>query len=264
MKMLTREICDPRIFRLISQMLKSGFQEPGKPWQPSGKGTPQGGPLSPLLANVYLHHVLDERFMEVYGQSSRVKLFRYADDFVITAKTQAELKTARRFLYIWMREGELSLKESKTREVDMTNERRSHQSKFDFLGFKIHLRAFTDNPERFWIARQPSEKARRSLKASLKEKLHVHLTMNEARDVVQSVWRGWCNYFRYSNGNSIIYRELHSVRRQIYQYLKRKYRRGGRPVPWRKLTKVAKTIWRPIKPIGVIPNHLDHKQGSLL
>ena len=264
LKMLTREICDPRILRLISQMLKSGFQEPGKPWQPSGKGTPQGGPLSPLLANVYLHHVLDERFMEVYGQSSRVKLFRYADDFVITAKTQAELKTARRFLYIWMREGELSLKESKTREVDMTNERRSHQSKFDFLGFKIHLRAFTDNPERFWIARQPSEKARRSLKASLKEKLHVHLTMNEARDVVQSVWRGWCNYFRYSNGNSIIYRELHSVRRQIYQYLKRKYRRGGRPVPWRKLTKVAKTIWRPIKPIGVIPNHLDHKQGSLL
>ena len=45
LKMLTREICDPRIFRLISQMLKSGFQEPGKPWQPSGKGTPQWGPL---------------------------------------------------------------------------------------------------------------------------------------------------------------------------------------------------------------------------
>lgn len=264
LKMLSKEICDPRIMRLISRILKTGFQEPGKPWQPSGKGTPQGGPLSPLLANVYLHHVLDERFVEVYGRSSSVRLFRYADDFVITAKTQTELKTARRFLHIWMREGGLKLKENKTREVDMSNESRGHGSKFDFLGFKIHLRAFADNPERYWIARQPSERSRRSLKASLKEKLHSQLTPRQAQETALLVWRGWCNYFRYSNGNRIIYRELHSVRRQIYRYLQRKYRRGGRPVPWRKLTKLAQSLWRSIKPVGVIPNHFAHTQLRLL
>ncbi|MBK9038771.1 MAG: group II intron reverse transcriptase/maturase [Bdellovibrionales bacterium] len=264
LKFLTKEIADPRIMRLISRILKSGFQEPGKPWQPSIKGTPQGGPLSPLLANVYLHHVLDEKFAEVYGQSSSVKLFRYADDFIITARTASELKTARRFLYVWMKGGELSLKESKTREVDMSNHRRGYQSQFDFLGFKIHLRAFADNPQRFWIARQPSEKSRRSLKDSLREKLKIHLTLAEARQVVLSVWRGWCNYFRYSNANHIFYRELHSVRRLICRYLRRKYRRQRRPVPWRKLFKLAQEIWKPLKPIGVVPNHLCHTQPRLL
>jgi len=262
LKFIEKEIVDKRILRLISKILKSGFSEFGKPWQPSIKGTPQGGPLSPLLANIYLHYVLNERFVEVYGvKHPRVRLFVYADDFVIVAKGSADIETVSSLLKVWMREGGLKLKAEKTRYVDMTNGHRGFGSKFDFLGFKIHLRAFADNPERFWVARQASERSRRSLKESFHEKLHIHLSIKEAREMALQIWRGWCNYFRYSNNNRIFYREKRSIRRYVYRYLKRKFRRQRRPVPWRKLVLLCKEIIKPIKPPRVYPNHLS--QGQL-
>jgi len=169
-----------------------------------------------MLANIYLHYVLNEWFVEIYGVKRprpRVRLFVYADDF---------------------------------------------------LGFKIHLRAFADNPERFWVARQASEKSRRSLKEGFHEKLHIHLSIKEAREIALQIWRGWCNYFRYSNNNHIFYREIKSVRRYIYRYLKRKFRRQRRPVPWRKLVMLCKQILKPIKPLRVYPNHLSQKKLTLL
>ena len=83
MHFLKKQIVDPRIHKMIWKFFKAGFIEPGKPWQASTKGTPQGGPLSPLLANIYLHYGLDVKFQEIYGNNSAVKLIRYADDFVI-------------------------------------------------------------------------------------------------------------------------------------------------------------------------------------
>ncbi len=59
LKQIGFEIVDPRILRLISRFLKSGAEEMGKPWEPSQEGTPQGGPLSPMLAIIYLHYLLD-------------------------------------------------------------------------------------------------------------------------------------------------------------------------------------------------------------
>ena len=86
MGMIKQDVVDPRVLRLIGQFLKSGFIEPGKPWQSSKRGTPQGGPLSPLLANVYLHYGLDEKFKESLGDRQYVKMIRYCDDFVIMCK----------------------------------------------------------------------------------------------------------------------------------------------------------------------------------
>jgi hypothetical protein len=71
-----------------------------------------------------------------------------------------------------MKEADLKLKEDKTRRVDMTNGARSHESKFDFLGFKIHLRSYRDNPNRYWIARQPSERSRKELRHRIREKIN--------------------------------------------------------------------------------------------
>lgn len=260
---LSKEIADPRVMRMISKILKTGFQEPGKPWQPSTKGTPQGGPLSPLLANVYLHHVLNERYVEVYGHNHpRVSLYVYADDFVFVCTTRRDAETVRSLLNAWLHEGGLSLKAEKTRLVDMSNARRGHSSKFDFLGYKIHLRAFRDNPKRFWVSRQASESSRRSLKASFHEKLHPHLSINEARQMTSRIWRGWCNYFRYANGNRVFYREKHSVRKYVIRYLRRKFRRQRCPVAWRKLIPLMKQIMEPIRPPRVLPNHLS--QGQLI
>jgi group II intron reverse transcriptase/maturase len=260
MTLLRREIVDPRILSLIHQCLKSGFQEPGKPWQRSQKGTPQGGPLSPMLANIYLHYMLDEKFKSIYGGKTWIKIIRYADDFVILTSRPEERKTIERLLGVWLGEAGLNLKASKTRWVDMTNYGRSHQSKFEFLGFKFHLRSFKDNPKRFWIARQPSERARRELKLAIRERLHVGLTLQAARQKVEEIWRGWCGYFRYSNANRIFYRELRKVRQLINRWLGRKFRRQRRPVPWRKLLPWGGSMGKALRPISVIPNHLDEAQ----
>jgi RNA-directed DNA polymerase len=259
LSLMEQEIVDPRILKLISQILKSGFQEPGKPWQPSVEGTPQGGPLSPLLANIYLHHMLDERFKASFGNESTVKMFRYADDFVVVATTQSKLKTARQLLYVWMHEARLELKESKTREVNMCNDARSHQSKFDFLGFKIHLRAFDDNPQRFWVARQPSEKARKSLREKLKIKMQPQYSLAKVRVILEQTWRGWCEYFRYSNANRVFYRECNTLARLVMRYLKRKFRRQRRPVPWSRLQILAADLLCNLRPPRVITDHLRHE-----
>lgn len=257
---LKREIVDTRVLKLIHQFLKSGFQEPGKPWQRSQKGTPQGGPLSPLLSNIYLHYVLDEKFKSVYGGKAWIKLIRYADDFVILTSFAGERKAIQRLVDVWLGEAGLRLKASKTKWINMTNRARSYESKFEFLGFKFHLRSFKDNPERFWIARQPSERARRELKLAIRERLHVGMKLEVARTKVEEVWRGWCGYFRYSNANRIFYRELRKVRQIITWWLGRKFRRQRKAVHWRVLLRWGRRLGDTLRPISVIPNHLNEVQ----
>ncbi len=180
--MLKERIVDKRIHDLIKAFLKSGFKEYGKPWLPSEIGTPQGGPLSPMLANIYLHYVLDAKFAELHTKTA--ELFRFADDFVIVAKSEQELKILKKMIEGWLYEAGLNLKDTKTRLVDMRDESRSHESNFTFLGYHLHLRSFSDNRARFWIARQPSQKARQEFHHKLKEKLKPHLRMEEAQEIL--------------------------------------------------------------------------------
>lgn len=258
--MIQLVIVDPRVQRLIRQILKTGYQEIDKPWQASPEGTPQGGPLSPLLANIYLHYGLDTQFEWLKSHRLNVQLFRYADDFVIVAKTKAELKIVTRWLTHWMKQAKLTLKAAKTRTVNMQNRYRSHDSQFDFLGFKFHLRAFKDNPKRFWIARQPSEKARKKLRDNLQSALRPNLSPESAKEKSEAIWKGWAGYFRYSNANRVFYREVVSVYRIQVRYLRRKFRHQRRPVPWRKLRPLIRFLRSGIRPIRVIPDLVRQKQ----
>lgn len=260
--MLKGQIVDPRILKLIRSFLEAGCVERDKPWQATWEGTPQGGPLSPMLANIYLHYALDLRFKELGLKATQ--LFRYCDDFVIASRSESELLSARGHLDRWMGESGLRLKEAKTRVVDMRNEKRSRASHFDFLGFRFHLRAFKDNPKRFWIARQPSEKARLALRENLKSKVRADLSPGVARNVIKSAWRGWSNYFRYGNSNRIFYKELGSVRRIVWWYLRRKFRQQKHPVAWWKISRLENWIMRDLKPLGVIPNYLSQQRQLLL
>jgi len=84
MKMLEQRIADKRVLRLIKRFLKSGVMESGE-MRASEEGVPQGGSISPVLANVYLHYALDLWFEKVYRKSckGKTRLIRYADDFVV-------------------------------------------------------------------------------------------------------------------------------------------------------------------------------------
>lgn len=259
--MLKEQIVDPRVLRLIQSILTAGYIEADKAWQESSEGTPQGGPLSPLLANIYLHYALDAKFKALGTQSAH--LLRYADDFVIASRTKAEMKAILKMLKGWLNDAGLKLKAEKTRSVDMRNRARSHGSKFDFLGFKFHLRAFKDNSGRFWIARQPSEKARKKLNQSLRDKLSPNLSLKQAKETAEKVWYGWCEYFRFSNANRVFYRQIRSVNRAVIAYLRLKYRRQRRPVPWRQLKKWANYVLREIKPVRVITDLVRQRKTQL-
>ena len=260
--MLKEKVVDPRVLSLIQAFLTSGFIEEKKPWVATKEGTPQGGPLSPLLANIYLHYALDIKFKQKASEQGFTKLYRFCDDFIIVSKSKAQLKSARRSLYSWMQEAGLKLKESKTREVNMSSHAHNRESHLDFLGYRFHLRSFKDNPRNFWIARQPSEKSRLALRNRLREKLQPSLSREQAHKCVISIWRGWSNYFRFGNANRVLYREIHSVRREVFGYLRRKYRHQRRPVRWSKMFPWAKAIMKGLKTPRVISKPLKQSQTS--
>lgn len=249
--MLKKQVVDMRVLTLVRDILKSGYFDVRTGRNATEQGTPQGGPLSPLLANLYLHYVLDSRFADVAQSNKGMALYRYADDFVVVCQTEKDLNFIRKLITTWMHEGGLTLKEKKTRVVDMRNQKRGHNSKFDFLGYKFHLRAFSDNKERYWVARQPSETARKQLRQNLRSKLHPFHSEVEAKEKIEEVWYGWSEYFRYGNSNRVFYREINSVSRAILFYLRRKYRQQRKPVPWRKLLPKWKAMKADIHPLSV-------------
>jgi RNA-directed DNA polymerase len=262
--MLKEKIVDPRVLRLIHRILRSGFCEWGKPWQATAQGTPQGGPVSPMLANIYLHYALDVKLWPVLQQSrGRIHLYRFADDFVVVGRERGEMQFIRNLIAGWLAEAGLNLHPKKTRLVDMRNSRRGYDSHFDFLGYRIHLRAYRDNPKRFWIARQPSLKARKALHDNLRNRLVANASLTDASQICQQVWRGWANYFRYGNSNRILYKECHSVSRAFWRYLRRKYRRQRRPVPWRVLRVHLQRVKKQTRPPRCIPDLLRQRPRQL-
>lgn len=141
---LNQKIKDPNFRSIIIKFLKAGVMEQGK-YYDTEKGTPQGGVLSPMLANIYLHYVLDLWFDRI--EKKRIKghtsLIRYADDFIITAQTKPEADRILRDLKERLKKFNLDLSEEKTRIIEFgryaqENSRNRGKRKpetFDFLGF---------------------------------------------------------------------------------------------------------------------------------
>ena len=143
MECLRQRISDPSFLRLIGRFLKAGIMEEGK-YVETGEGTPQGGILSPVLSNIYLHYVLDlwferrmKRELSGYAEENR-----YADDFVICVQRREEGERVLRALRERFAKFGLSLSEEKTRLVEfgryagVNRERRGEKpDTFDYLGF---------------------------------------------------------------------------------------------------------------------------------
>ena len=202
---LEHRIGDKRVIRLIVKWLNAGVMEDGE-WRDDLRGTPQGSGISPTLANVYLHYVLDLWFhkkwrsREVNGESIIV---RYADDFVVGFQHKRD---AERFLSAVkerFRKFELEIHPDKTRLIEFgrfANECRRERGQgrpetFDFLGF-THYCAETRRGS-FMLGRKPVAKrmARtlRRIKGALRKRMH-----EDVRDTARwlgQVVDGWLNYF---------------------------------------------------------------------
>ena len=174
-------VADGRVLALVESFLRAGVLEESKGWKPTECGTPQGGVISPLLANLYLNP-LDHQ-MEQAGW----EMVRYADDFVILCRREAEAREALAAVAAWVSEAGLTLHPEKTRVGDTRV-----PGGFDFLGYHFER-------GRKW----PRQKSLGKLKDRVRAKT-PRLDGRSLRAIVSDVnrtLRGWYGYFQHSQAN---------------------------------------------------------------
>jgi RNA-directed DNA polymerase len=190
--MLEERIADPRILKLINKWLNVAVFEEGQ--YKSGKGnrsgTPQGGVISPLLANLYLH-VMDRiinKPTSLFGING-IRIIRYADDFVLMGKNLTE-EVIVRLKTILHRMG-LSINESKTRQLN------AMQESFNFLGFTIRYDKDLKGRETHYWNIFPSKKSEQKIRDKVKKflKTHGHYKAQDVATGLNTIMRGWLNYF---------------------------------------------------------------------
>ncbi len=202
MRTVAEKIADKRILALISQWLKAITIKVGKDGKKtvisggkkSKKGTPQGRVISPLLANIYLN-ILD-RIWDKYqlAEKCKARIVRYADDLVIFCKNGTD--TPFTLLKTILNKLELQLNEDKTEIIDASKE------KFKFLGFQIgRVKSQRGN---FFPMVEPSAKSMKSVKQKIKFYTRRDMnpvSINEIVKHLNTVVRGWSNYFHYGYGH---------------------------------------------------------------
>jgi len=189
---LKERIADPRILKLINKWLKVSIYEDGQ--YKSGKknrtGTPQGGVISPLLANIYLH-LLDRIVNNTrslfwkYG----IKIVRYADDFVLMGKTLPS-EIIEKLNSVLTRMG-LTINGTKTRQINARKEG------FNFLGFTVRYdRDIKGRNSHYWNI-IPSKKSEQKVRDKVKDflKTHGHSNVQDVVKGLNAAIRGWLNYF---------------------------------------------------------------------
>jgi len=190
MSCVAEEISDGKVLGLIEEWLKAGVMAEGN-IKETNKGTPQGGVISPLLANVYLHE-MDKAITKWVN----VRLVRYADDFVIMCKTGWMAKKTMERLKKLLGELKLQLSETKTQIVN------SEKEEFEFLGFKFRIR-------RGKIRITPRDKSIEKFKDSVRQLTRKHQPIKPEQMVGRLNWtvRGWGNYFKIGDVKTV-YKEL--------------------------------------------------------
>jgi RNA-directed DNA polymerase len=230
MERVSRRICDRRVLKLLRQWLRAGVMEDGNV-RTATAGTPQGGVISPLLANVYLDG-LDRIWQATCGHLGQ--LVRYADDFVILCRTRPQAEQALAQVREILGVLRLQLHPTKTRLVELG----LRKDGFEFLG--CHLRIVRSHfKRRNYLFRWPSQRAMKALRTKVHDLTDRRrwAGMKDIREVIRvlnPVLRGWGNYFRTGNASEQFNRIDRYVRQRLLRLLAqrggdRRWKPGGRP-----------------------------------
>ena len=225
MKLIARRVSDGQMLHVIKQWLSCGYVEEGQ-HRKSKRGTPQGGVISPLLANIYLNPV-DQAFQRSgLGAIKRgsVHLVRYADDMLILA--QKELGKGIALLERYTERLGLSINRGKTRTV-MMEEGKS----VDFLGFRFHCVSNRKTKERLILV-YPSPKSQQRCRERIRSMVHhsIPLRVKEQIEKVNKHLRGWVGYFRLGNAGRVLQDIAHFVNKRVRRVIQR--RRGQSGYGW--------------------------------
>ncbi len=220
LRLVARRVSDGGILALIKAWLRAPIVErdpdTGRPTVTSNRrGTPQGGVISPLLANLYLNR-LDWQVNE--RCELRPLLVRYADDFVILSRPGQEAQLLAR-LKGWLERNGLTLNETKTRKLDVRNEG------FKFLGYGVSWRGGKSG--RNYPHMEPHPKSQTKLRDKLREKLNHWTQWRAVEEVIPEVNRllkGWGGYFHYANSTRVFDRLNQYVANRLQRWL---WRKGG-------------------------------------
>lgn len=241
---LDLRIKDGVIRRMIDKWLKAGILEEGQVVYPK-EGTPQGGTISPLLSNVYLHYVLDAWFKEQIQPLLKGKSFiiRYADDFLLGF---SQLEDARRVMEVLpKRLGKygLTLHPEKTRLIEMEKGKQQPGNTFDFLGFTHYMSK--SRKGRPVLSRKTSSK---KLRMSL-QRMQTWIISNRHNGVTELIagvnlkLKGHYGYYGITFNSRKLNSYFHQTKRILHKWINRC---GGKPVwNWERFTKLI-TVWMPL------------------
>lgn len=235
MERVSLRVSDRRVLKLLRQWLRAGVMEEGSVRYPS-LGTPQGGVISPLLSNIYLH-VLDEAWTREHAHLGQ--LVRYADDFVVQCESAEACEEAEQRVREILDGLGLALHPGKTRRVDLTEGREG----FDFLGCHLHKRVSGRRLEQgvrwYYLQRWPSRRSMKRVRQRVKELTgRNRCGVKDVRVLIRDlnpVLRGWGSYFRTGNAAKKFNQVDRYVGRRLHRFLvKRKGRnlRAGEAEAW--------------------------------
>ena len=224
-KFLENDIEDKNFIRYIVRFLKSGIMEK-EIIKESLKGTPQGGLISPVLANVYLHYVLDmwvEKWVKPRAKGY-VEIVRYADDFIVMFQYENEAKSFYEVLKKRLSKFNLELEENKTRIIPFGRLKGSKET-FDFLGF-THINGRT-RKGKYLVKHLTSKKKmkvkRQDFKMWMKENMHKPII--EVMDIIKRKLIGHYNYYGINNNSKSISNYYLYVKWTTYRILNRRHQK---------------------------------------
>lgn len=239
MKFLEHDIHDKKFLRYIKRFLISGYMEEMKFYE-TDKGTPQGGLISPILANVYLHYVLDLWFEKKIKPmlNGKAYLVRYADDFIIMFQYEKEAKKVYEMLKERLAKFNLEMEEDKTKIIPFGRYRGTKET-FDFLGF-MHYNG-TTRTGKYTVGHKMSKKKRKSkqklITKWIKDNRHTNLLK-----LIKSINRKLIGMYAYYGINGML-KELYKIYYHTkYMIYSATTRRSQRKMKMRKYDKVLERI----------------------
>jgi RNA-directed DNA polymerase len=216
----------PLIQQVIKAWLKSGVMERGV-FQPSESGTPQGGVISPLLANIALHGL-----ETLIAKPRCLKVIRFADDFVITSPLRQTVEWAQTRVAEWLEQMGLELKVEKTQIVH------TYQG-FDFLGFQVRQFIVPRSTYGFKTLIKPSQSAQNRHQQEIRRVIRLHAKASQRVLIAQLnlITRGWTKYYSTVVSKKVFGKMNHLMHWKVWQWATRRHPGTGR-------LKVFRRYWR--------------------
>ena len=212
--MIAKRIVDGKILWLVKLILKAGVVTEDNRIHKDTKGTPQGGAISPLLANIYLNNI-DKGWKPI---TKTTRLIRYADDLLILSKHKVDGYKIKLEQMV----NKLKLKLSKTRILN------ANQEGFDFLGFRF-VREISPKTNRLTTYYFPEQKAVNNIKQRIRQVVD-HRRPKKAEAIAQEltpILRGWVNYFRIANSAKIFSKVRYYTAQRMRKFICRRGHRSG-------------------------------------